>query len=44
MLMQSHISEAVDEIDEFPKVVEEWFVGLLKLLHSDILFEYRFIY
>jgi hypothetical protein len=42
--MQSHISEAVNEIDEFPEIVKEWFVGFFKLLHSDILFQYRFIY
>lgn len=44
--MESHISEAVDEVDKLPEVVEEGFVGLLKFLHSDALFNidsYRFI-
>lgn len=41
--MQTDISEAVDEVDEFSEIVEEWFVSFLKLLHSDVLFDYRFI-
>lgn len=42
VFVESDISEAVDEVDEFAEVVEEGFVSLLKFLHSDILFEYRF--
>ncbi len=42
MFVEANIAEAVDEVDEFAQVVEERLVGLLKLLHSDVLFEYRF--
>ena len=33
MFVESYIAEAVDEVDEFTKVVEEGFVGLFGLLH-----------
>ena len=42
VLVQANIAKAVDEVDEFAQVVEQRFVGLLKFLHSDVLFEYRF--
>ena len=37
MLMQSDISEAVDEIDQLPEVVEEGLIGLLNFLHDNII-------
>jgi hypothetical protein len=33
MLVESDIPEAVDEVDEFPEVVEERLISLLILLH-----------
>ena len=44
VFVESYIPKTVNEIDQFPQIVEEWLVCLLKFLHSDSVFEYRFIY
>jgi len=43
MLMESYISEAIDEVDKFSEVVKERLISLLVFLHSDVLFEYRYL-
>lgn len=37
VLVETNISEAVDQIDKFSKVVKQRLVGLLIVLHPDIL-------
>lgn len=33
MFVKSYVSEAVDEVDEFPEVIEEGLISLFYLLH-----------
>ena len=41
--MEPYVTETINEIDELSEVVKERLISLLVLLHSDVLFEYRYL-
>ena len=43
MFVESDISEAIDEIDEFSEVIEEGFVGGLVFVHKIYEIKYQII-
>lgn len=44
MLMQTYITKTIDQVDEFPKVIEEWLIGCLVFaIHQLIIWQINLI-